>query len=390
MKTIRFGIIGAGMMGREFASAAARWCHLIDPVARPEVVAVCSRSDRAFPWFRNALPTIRHFTHDYRDVLRDPAVDAVYVALPHHLHEEVYIAAIEAGKHLMGEKPFGIDLRAHGAIVAAARARPDVFVRCVSQFPFFPAVQRIGRMIESGEFGRIIEVESGFLHSSDLDPQKRINWKRQVAFNGEYGVMGDLGMHACHVPLRAGWRARSVRAVLNKIVSERPDGSGGMVACDTWDNATLLIDAINPADRHAFPWTLRTARISPGQANTWYLHIFGTRASVRFSTANAKLLELLEYGGAEQTWQQLQVGYDTTYRTITGPIFEFGFTDAILQMWAAFLHELVERRVPSSFAGCVTLEEATASHHLFTAALCSHHSGGVGKPDGVLNIRTGE
>src|SRR5688500_4168273 len=212
MQTIRFGIIGAGLMGREFASAVSRWCHLVDPVARPEIVAVASRTDRAFPWFRSALPSIRQFTLDYREVLRNAEVDAVYVAVPHHLHAETYIAAIHAGKHFMGEKPFGSDLRANRAIVAAAEARPDVFVRCVSQFPFFPAVQRIGGMIEAGRFGPIIEVESGFLHSSDLDPRKPINWKRQVATIGEYGVMGDLGMHACHVPLRAGWQPRGVRA----------------------------------------------------------------------------------------------------------------------------------------------------------------------------------
>ena len=55
---------------------------------------------------------------------------------------------------------------------------------------------------EGDAFGRIIEVNSGFMHSSDLDPSKLINWKRLLAFNGEYGSMGDLGMHACHMPFR--------------------------------------------------------------------------------------------------------------------------------------------------------------------------------------------
>jgi predicted dehydrogenase len=168
---------------------------------------------------------------------------------------------------------------------------------------------------------------------------------------------------------------------LSNIITERPDGKAGAVPCDTWDNATLLIDMLNPADGQSFPWTLRTARIAPGETNTWYLRILGTQASVRFSTANPKLLEVLEYDGRQQTWQQVQTGSDTAYKTITGPIFEFGFTDAILQMWAAFCHELVQRRVPSSFAGCVTMQETATSHRIFTAALQSQRTGGIASAD---------
>lgn len=376
MKTIRFGIIGAGLMGKEFASAAARWGHLVDPVARPEIVSVCNRSDKPFAWFKSAVPGATQYTHDYCEVLANKEIDAVYIALPHHLHAEVYVAAIKAGKHVMGEKPFGIDLDANSVILSASKGKPGVFVRCVSQFPFFPAVQRIGKLIESGAFGRIIEVQTGFLHSSDLDPNKPINWKRQIEFNGEYGVMGDLGMHACHVPLRAGWKPKSVRAVLNNIVTRRPDGTGNLVPCETWDNATLLIETKNPVGvGETFPWTLRTARISPGEKNSWYVEILGTQASARFNTANPKTLQLLEYTGGEQTWRHIQTGSETAYPVITGPIFEFGFTDAILQMWAAFLHELESGTVPAPFAGCVTPDDVATSHRIFTAALQSQSQG---------------
>ena len=63
-------------------------------------------------------------------------------------------------------------------------------------------------------FGRVLEVRSLFLHSSDLDPGKPINWKRIARFNGAYGCLGDLGMHALHLPLRAGWEPANVRAIL--------------------------------------------------------------------------------------------------------------------------------------------------------------------------------
>ena len=330
------------MMGREFASAAARWLHLPEMTVRPEIVAVCNRTldTPKVDWFRKNIPTLTQVTSDYRELLDNPEVEAVYIAVPHNLHEEFYTAALEAGKHLMGEKPFGIDLTANDAIMAAVRRHPECFVRCASQFVFFPAVQRIGRMIEAGAFGRIIEVNAGFLHGSDLNPQKPINWKRMIEYNGEYGVMGDLGPHVCTVPFRAGWTPRNVRAVLSNIVRERPDGKGGMVPCETWDNATLLCETLDPVSDSLFPFTLRTERISPGQKNNWYLEIYGTRASARFSLNEANTLELLEYTpGGEQAWKKISMGHEMTYKSITGEIFQVGVSDAILQMWAAFLYE---------------------------------------------------
>jgi len=370
MKTVRFGIIGCGLMGREFGSAVARWCHLIDMDVRPEIVAVCDTNETLTAWFKDNFSTVGQVVKDYTELLANPDVDAVYIAVPHNLHAEFYCAAIEAGKHLLGEKPFGIDKEANDTIMECIKKHPDVFVRCSSESPFFPAMQRIGAMVESGAFGRIIEVNSGFLHCSDMDVNKPINWKRLLKFNGEYGCMGDLGMHACHMPFRAGWLPKDVHAILSNIVPERPDGKGGMAECETWDNATLLCTAAD-ADGNDFPLTIKTQRISPGNKNTWYLEILGTKASVRWSSKQINTLEVLEYTGGEQAWQVIDMGHEMAYKSLTGGIFEAGFSDSILQMWAAFLYELEHGKPPSSFAGCVTPEEVALSHRLFTAALQS-------------------
>lgn len=376
MKTVRFGIIGLGLMGREIASAIARWCHLEDLGVRPEITAICDNSPPPgrVDWFKSNFPSIRQVTTDYRELVANPEVDAVYCAVPHHLHAELYTAIIRGGKHLLGEKPFGIDQAANTAILAALRDHPCVVVRSSSEFPFFPAVQRIFALVEQGAFGRIIEANTGFLHSSDLDPQKPINWKRLIRMNGEYGVMGDLGLHACHFPFRVGWQPRNVRAVLSKIVPQRPDGKGAMVPCETWDNATLLCEAEDRAGTR-FPWTIKTQRIAPGQKNTWYLEIYGTKASVRFSTKNPKRLELLTYDGGEQAWQEIDMGYTGAFKTISGEIFEFGFSDSIVQMTAAFFHEVAHGKPLRPAAGCVTPEETALSHRLFTAALRSQAAG---------------
>lgn len=374
MKTIRFGIIGCGMMGREFASAASRWCHLTDARARPEVVALCNRtlSPERIGWFTDNFPGISQVTDDYRALIANPDVDAVYCAVPHDQHEEIYCAIIRAGKHLLGEKPFGIDLAANEAILRCMSEHPEVLVRCASQFICYPAAQRMLKMADAGAFGRIIEFDSGFLHSSDLDPAKPINWKRIPKYNGDYGVLGDLGTHVAFLPKRLGWTVANTRALCSNIRPERPGPDGKMVPCDTWDNVTMLSEMAEPGTPEGFPWVFRAARIMPGERNTWYFSIKGTEASARFSLKNPKRLEVLEYSGGEQRWQQIDMGFETPYPTITGGIFEFGAPDAFMQMMAAYMYELAHGEPLNSSAACPTPEEMHSAHLLFTAALASH------------------
>jgi predicted dehydrogenase len=369
-RIVRFGIVGGGLMGREFASAAARWVHLGDIGVRPEIAVVCDVNPAVLAWYERLAPRPRLVT-DYTALLADESVEAVYCAVPHHLHEELYIAVLQAGKHLLGEKPFGIDLGANEKIMAEVAAHPDLLVRCSSEFPFFPGGQEVFRFIRERRYKRVLEVRSQFLHSSDLDPGKSINWKRRAEFNGEYGCLGDLGVHALHLPLRAGWIPENVRAILSDVVTKRPDGAGGWAACDTWDNAVLLCEA-REGDV-SFPLRIETKRIAPGETNTWVTEIDGGEGSIAFSTKLPKTLRLMEYQpGGRQAWQTLDLGSESAYPAITGAIFEFGFSDAILQMWAAFLDELVNGRegMRQPFY-CATPEEVAWTHRLFTAALRS-------------------
>lgn len=373
-RVIRFGVIGCGLMGREFASAAARWLHLRDLDVSPQIVAVCDTNAEAMEWFKRANPVVRTYT-DYHNLLDDGRVEAVYCAVPHHLHQQMYIDILRAGKHLLGEKPFGIDREAFRAVALEAEEHSGLLVRCSSEYPFFPGAMQLFRWAKEGRFGRVFEVEAGYWHCSDLNPQKPINWKRRAATCGEYGCMGDLGMHALHLPLRLGWRPINVRALLTKIVRERPGPDGEMVPCDTWDNAILACEVRNGG--LTFPMTISTKRIAPGHQSSMFLRVMGTDCSAEFTTQHPKQVRYLPYTpGSEQAWRVMDVPFHSAYPTITGDIFEFGFTDAILQMWAAFCDELAHGRsgMRQPFH-CVTLHEVAACHDLFTAALLSQRTG---------------
>jgi predicted dehydrogenase len=371
-RIVHIGIIGGGLMGRELASALARWFVLVDPPVEARLVAVADVSAPAREWFRQ-IPTVTQITASAEELIANPDVEVVYVAVPHQLHQQIYSQVIEAGKDLLAEKPFGIDLQAAEQINAVA-ARTKRFVRCSSEFPFMPGAQKVIQFIQEKRYGKPLEIRVGLHHSSDLDPKKPINWKRQVKTCGEIGVMGDLGMHTIHIPFRFGWQPIRVYAQLQKIVTERPDGHGGMAVCDTWDNAVLNTEVV--IDGVETPMRVETKRMAPTETNTWYIEVLGTEAGIRFSTKEPKTLWRYQRS-EDQAWLRVDLGSQSAFPTITGAIFETGFNDCFQQMWAAFLAER-EGKLGNRF-GCVKPHEAVLSHRLFNAALASHQTRSVVK-----------
>ena len=366
---VRVGIIGGGLMGRELAAVCGRWDLLVDHPARPRVVAVADPSPAAREWF-DRVDTVTLATDDWRHLVEDDGIDVLYIAVPHQLHEEIYVAAAAAGRDFLGEKPFGIDLGAAERIVGAIGAS-DAFVRVSSEFPFYPGAQRAWAYAASGALGDVLDVRSGFWHSSDINRTKPINWKRRTETCGELGVMGDLGLHVAHVPLRLGWVPRSVYARLDDVVTERPGPDGSPVVCDTWDNALLTCTA-HPERGRDFTMLWETRRIAPGHANTWYFEAVGMDGGVRFSTREPATLRRFSVREGEQVWEEVQPGNVSAWPVVSGAIFEFGFGDALLQMWAAYFAEraaaLGER------FGTATPHEALMAHRVFDAALRSQRT----------------
>ena len=363
-KPVNIGIIGGGLMGREVASAFARWCALVDAPVQPQLTAVADLNPETLDWFRR-IPTATLLTEDYRELLASPNVDVVYVAVPHNLHQKIYSDTLEAGKDLLAEKPFGIDLQAAEEIVATTD-RTGRFVRCSSEFPFFPGASKAFELARDADFGRILEVRAGFLHASDLDPDKAANWKRMSGTCGAIGVMGDLGMHVAHLPLRLGWNPTSVYAQLQKGYTERRG-----VACDTWDNATLQL-WVEQENHDAFRMQWEMKRLAPGETDTWFFEVLGTDGGVRYSTKEPKTLWTFRREASGQIWERTDLGFQTPYPTITGGIFEPGFPDVIQQMWNAFLSE--REGVNDGRFTCVSPQEALQSHRIFDAALRSQES----------------
>lgn len=367
MSDVRIGIVGGGLMGRELAAVCGRWDLLVDHPSRPRVVAVADPAPVARDWFAR-VDSVTTLTDDWRVLVESDDIDVLYIAVPHDLHEEIYTAAARADRDYLAEKPFGIDMAAAERIVTAIDSS-DAFVRVSSEFPFYPGAQRAYAYAASGALGDILDVRAGFWHSSDLNRAKPINWKRRSATCGAIGVMGDLGLHVAHLPLRLGWHPTSVYGRLDDVVAERPGPDGAAVPCDTWDNALLVCGTHPQAGGRDFTMLWETRRIAPGHANTWYFDAVGMDGGVQFSTREPTLLRRFRLDGGEQVWEEVQPGNVSSWPVVSGAIFEFGFGDALLQMWASYLAERAGE-LGDRF-GTATPAEALGAHRVFDAALRS-------------------
>ncbi len=203
------------------------------------------------------------------------------------------------------------------------------------------------------------------VHSQIIDVL-RPRRKRLNRTCGEAGVLNDLGMHVAHIPLRLGWKPKTVYAQLQKGFPTRPDGKGGTVECDTWDNALLHCDVEIAGESVPMRWEMK--RLAPTETNTWFIEVLGTTGGVRFSTKEPKTLGVF-HNGKEQSWQNIDLGHKMAFGTVTGGIFEAGFPDSILQMLASFAAE--RAGVLSEKFGMVRPEEAVQSHEVWNAALQS-------------------
>lgn len=142
---IRLGVLGAGIIAKTFMEAAPA-------VAGLEVAAICDINPKAARAL--AEPHRVEWLTDYRAVLSDDSIDAVYIALPHHLHEEATIAAAEAGKHILLEKPMANSLDEADRMLAAQK-RAGVKLMIGFTHRFHSELETAKRLIDDGELGKL-------------------------------------------------------------------------------------------------------------------------------------------------------------------------------------------------------------------------------------------
>ena len=182
MTKIRFGILGTAKIALDKVIPAMQRCE------HAHVAAIASRAhERA----RTAADKLGiETTHgSYEKLLADPAIDAVYIPLPNHLHVLWSLRALEAGKHVLVEKPIGLSAAEGQTLVDAARAKPKLKVMEAFMYRHHPQWQRAKAIVTSGGIGTLRTIQSFFSYHND-DPA---NIRNQAEIGG--GALPDIGCY---------------------------------------------------------------------------------------------------------------------------------------------------------------------------------------------------
>jgi predicted dehydrogenase len=234
-ETIRIGILGAAGIAPEALINPAR------SVNEVEIVAVAARDHERGQAFaaEHGIPVV----HDsYEALLADPGIDVVYNPTPNGLHGKWTVASVEAGKHVLCEKPFTANAT-EARVVAAAIAQTDRIVIEAFHYRYHPLIARAIEITRSGELGKLVSVEAGF--GGKGRPLTDIRWNLSLAG----GALMDVGCYPVHL-------LRSLMGTEPTVTDARADMS------ETGVDADMEVDLVFP---DGVTGQVRTSMKSPTQ-----------------------------------------------------------------------------------------------------------------------------
>ena len=303
------GRLGIGMVGYAFMGAAHSqgWRNarsFFDPELTPDLVAIGGRnvaaaSDvaRRFDW--------QHVETDWRALVARDDVDLVDVCTPGDTHAEIAIAALEAGKHVLCEKPLANTVAEARAMVAAAATARTHGIRSMVGFTYrrVPAIALARQLVQQGRVGEIRHVRAQYLQDWLVDPETPLTWRMQKDRAGS-GALGDTGAHIIDLThFVTGERITGVSATTETFVHERPlPGAARGLSAEagtgrgavTVDDAAIFLARLSGGALATFEAT----RFATGRKNSIRLEINGSRGSIAFDFEDMNVLQVYDAGAS--------------------------------------------------------------------------------------------
>ena len=313
---LRAGIIGTGFIGPVHIEAVKR--------LGVQVTAICgstaSARETAKKW---GIPQV-FGDYDYKAMLASPDVDVVHITSPNKVHVEQSLAALKAGKHVICEKPLGMDTKETALLVkAAAKSRCVFAVNYMCRF--FPAVLQMRALVQRGELGRIIHVQGHFFQDWLLK-ETDYNWRLLASEGGKLRAVGDIGTHWIDaVAFILDAKPAMVLATLETFhkTRRRPRGEVKTFASvnpkdmvpykvDTEDFASVLLQF--GKSRHGFADGVHAnaaiSQVAAGWKCSLALGIYGTNGSVRWDLQQPNEIILGRRDEPNQILQRATPGFD--------------------------------------------------------------------------------
>jgi len=337
-KTLRVGLVGYGFMGRTHSNAYRQVNQFFDLSYRPELVAVCGREankarEFAASWGYNSVE------RDWRALVARNDIDLVDIASPNNTHAEIAIAAAEAGKMVLCEKPLGRNL-AEAAPMVKAVEQAGVPNMVWYNYRRVPAVTLAKQLIDEGALGRIFHYRAKFLQdwtiSSKVPLGGQALWRLDADVSGS-GVTGDLLAHCIDTALWLNGPIESVSGMTETFIKERTNAVTGQAALVRIDDASAFLARFENGSLATFEAT----RYARGHKALYTFEINGENASIAWDLHDLHRLQLFEYKdqGRLRGWRSIHVtdGEHPYMKHWWVPGLQIGYEHTFIHQLADFL-----------------------------------------------------
>jgi predicted dehydrogenase len=283
---IGVALVGYKFMGKAHSNAYRQVARFFDLTTVPRMRAICGRDEEAV---KAAADTFgwEGYETDYHRLLERDDVDLIDVATPGNTHHEIAVAALEAGKHVLCEKPLANTLEEAREMLEAAEAAGVVNMVCFN-YRRAPAVQLAKTLVDEGRLGEIRHWRAVYLQDFILDPEFPLIWRFNKEVAGS-GALGDLGAHLIDLAHFLVGPIEEVIGATETFIRERPlepggDGTGPVTVDDA---AAFLARFENGA-----MGTFEATRLAPGRKNHNSFEINGSNGSLVFDLERMNELEV--------------------------------------------------------------------------------------------------
>jgi len=306
-KKLRIGLVGTGLMGRTHANGYNRIHNFFpDLEYEPELVAVCSRNEEKVKAFAEQWNFASYET-DWRKLIARDDIDAVDVCTPNDSHAEISIAAAEAGKMVLCEKPLSRNIH-EGKKMVEAVEKAGVKTTVWYNYRRIPAVTLAKNIIDSGKLGKIFHYRGNFLQdwtiNADLPQGGEGLWRMDANAAGS-GVTGDLLAHCIDSAMWLNGGIKDVSAVTETFVKERMHQITGKVEPVKIDDACLFHCHFENGSLGLFEAT----RYARGHKALKTFEINGENASIRWDLHDLNRLEYFDHSDDSKVrgWRSIHV-----------------------------------------------------------------------------------
>ncbi len=372
---LRVGMVGYAFMGAAHSHAWRTAPRFFDLPLEPQLTAVAGRNRegveaaaRKYGWASTET--------DWRRLIERDDIDLIDICTPGNTHGEIAIAALEAGKHVLCEKPLAntVEEAERMTAVASAAAERGVFAMCGYSYRRTPALALAKQMVDEGRLGTIRHVRAQYLQDWLSDENAPMTWRLDKSKSGS-GSLGDIGAHSIDAAQWVtGQKITGVSALLETFVKERPlagdrVGLGGHGdVSDSAPRGAVTVDdaAIFSVRFDGGPiGVFEATRYALGRKNAMRLEVNGTKGSLAFDFEDMNVLSIYDaddspHAGFRRVFvtepEHPYVG--NWWPTGHGLGYEHGFTHQVVDL----VNAIAEKRQPKpSFADALQVQKVLAA-----------------------------